>query len=475
MAINMVDGAKLYQQWQDNGQRDLENKRNAERDAYDRELQARQRLVWGEQDQQRADLKSAKSDVQSSLDSPYDGNAVMGDMGLSAPQSDYAKRQGFEPVQYGQPDTQYTPAPMTGYAAEQKKLLNARLKTSTTADQVANVGQANLDLRVGADAARISSHIMQADDSEISKLAKQITGDKRNKYEIDYDPTTKATRVKLGDAQVDLSRAELAQFLAAKHRLKSGDQSALKDIGAIDDKLAAAVKASLDTAAKVADSGNKATDLENKGELIASKIENASMRSALASNKASTPKVLSQSTVAELNAIGQKIDEADPKDRPALISAYNRRYALAATEMGKVIPPKTEQRQEMKVNSDGSVIRGGELFVPDQSKPGAFIKATMPGESAFDLALNNYVAGKKPAATPQTSMQEVASNKPKAAQTQQKADELQPKTQDEFRATQKALSLGLYPAGRGNSAFGNGELLFQDKSGKTVWASQLGN
>jgi len=42
---------------------------------------------------------------------------------------------------------------------------------------------------------------------------------------------------------------------------------------------------------------------------------------------------------------------------------------------------------ELKVNQDGSVQRGGMLFTPDPKKPGAFIAAQFPGESALDKAL----------------------------------------------------------------------------------------
>lgn len=51
---------------------------------------------------------------------------------------------------------------------------------------------------------------------------------------------------------------------------------------------------------------------------------------------------------------------------------------------------------------------------------------------------------------------------------------VEPQGRDEFKLTQKALALGFEPVGRGNSMFGQGELLFKNlKTGETKWASQL--
>jgi len=53
-------------------------------------------------------------------------------------------------------------------------------------------------------------------------------------------------------------------------------------------------------------------------------------------------------------------------------------------------------------------------------------------------------------------------------------DPLQPTSQAEYRVLQTALQQGLTPVGRGNSVFGTGELLFADRQGNKLWASQLG-
>lgn len=48
---------------------------------------------------------------------------------------------------------------------------------------------------------------------------------------------------------------------------------------------------------------------------------------------------------------------------------------------------------ELKVNPDGSVIQGSDLFVPDPKTPGKYVKASGFGPSALDLALKNYKGG----------------------------------------------------------------------------------
>ena len=49
----------------------------------------------------------------------------------------------------------------------------------------------------------------------------------------------------------------------------------------------------------------------------------------------------------------------------------------------------------------------------------------------------------------------------------------EPQNREEFDLAGRARQLGLYPVGRGNSVFGAGELLFEDNTGKRVWASQI--
>ncbi len=48
-----------------------------------------------------------------------------------------------------------------------------------------------------------------------------------------------------------------------------------------------------------------------------------------------------------------------------------------------------------------------------------------------------------------------------------------PRTRDEFQLAAKARAQGLFPVGRGNALFGDGELLFEDNTGRRVWASQV--
>lgn len=57
--------------------------------------------------------------------------------------------------------------------------------------------------------------------------------------------------------------------------------------------------------------------------------------------------------------------------------------------------------------------------------------------------------------------------------TQQSANRLEPQGREEFALAERARSQGLYPVGRGSAVFGPGELIFEDNTGRRVWASQV--
>jgi hypothetical protein len=60
------------------------------------------------------------------------------------------------------------------------------------------------------------------------------------------------------------------------------------------------------------------------------------------------------------------------------------------------------------------------------------------------------------------------------AETAQKSSQTQPEGRDEWVLSQKAAEQGFEPAGRGNSMFGKGEILFVNpKTGEKRWASQI--
>lgn len=146
---------------------------------------------------------------------------------------------------------------------------------------------------------------------------------------------------------------------------------------------------------KMLEVGIKGTEADSKGELRVAQAERAAALGEAAAARRAVPKELKPETVQELNDIAQQIDDADPKDRAALQAKYDRRYALAATEIGKVITPKSAQKTDVpKVNADGTVSLGSELFRVDPAT-NKLVKMDFPGDSDTDRRLAARDAGKK--------------------------------------------------------------------------------
>lgn len=203
--------------------------------------------------------------------------------------------------------------------------------------------------------------------------------------------------------KVNANEVQMRQLAGLQNAMKVNPSKALEGIAKIDADLAAMFATQLKQQLEVSKSNNDATNHAATNAMRA-KAADAAMISANASasraaTDAANHKQLSPETLAELNALSIVVDEAKtPVERAAAVARYNRRYATAATEIGKVMQPRDVPPKEDKVNPDGSVWKDGALYVPDPKKPGKFILAEGLGQSALDKAIAAALRGEQPAA-----------------------------------------------------------------------------
>ena len=221
--------------------------------------------------------------------------------------------------------------------------------------------------------------------------------------------------------KVNASEAQMRQLAGLQNAMKVNPAKALEGIAKIDADLAAMFGTQLTQQLEVTKGQNDATHKAAQ-DASQAKSADASMISARASasraaTDAANNKQLSPQTLAELNALSIAVDEAKtPVERAAAVARYNRRYATAATEIGKVMQPKDVPPKEDKVNPDGSVWKDGVLYVPDPKKPGAFVQAQGLGQSALDKAIAAALSGNSPAGGSPTAA--APAKKPSAAPTE---------------------------------------------------------
>lgn len=205
--------------------------------------------------------------------------------------------------------------------------------------------------------------------------------------------------------------------------------------------------------------GKQATDPLNTGTwLLGVKAKEASIA---ASNRSGLEKdagtAITQKIAAAEKVLGRKLTESElqvalglsSKTREGVSPTAIANYAkdLVGKPTGRMVDGKpvrhTEETayEEAKRIMEGSQAGGGlpvwgAPTTPSAPAPTAPVTAPAPR------------AGLSPAAT-------------------------EPRTRDEFQLSARARAQGLYPVGRGNAVFGDGELLFEDNSGRRVWASQI--
>lgn len=207
-----------------------------------------------------------------------------------------------------------------------------------------------------------------------------------------------------------LSEAQARQVAGFKNAMQINPQKSLQGIAKIDADLAAMFGTQLAQQEVVTRNNNQATHFGNTDQIArdrtAANIEIANLRlqatqartDAARANKTIPPELL-----AEHNALIEKLAETDdPKERKKVISQINASETKIANAIGKPRGmPAERETPEVKINADGSVLKGGVLYVPDPKKVGAYKPAEGLGPTALDKAIAAAQSGAPaPAAAP---------------------------------------------------------------------------
>ena len=217
-----------------------------------------------------------------------------------------------------------------------------------------------------------------------------------------YDPKTKKQLTPArfdieGKKPIELSQGDVQQFAYGAALMNKGlTQEGLKHIETINKDLAAMVQRAEQRAVQAGEVNRKETNDLRDNDRGDKQLEAqmAHWKAMEARAGGAVDRRLPPAMLKELSDLEQRYVQADPKERPAIERQYQMALSRAGAAVGKPmgLPNARPPAPEIKVNSDGSVTRGPDLFVPNPKKPGEFIPAKGLGPSALDRALEAYQA-----------------------------------------------------------------------------------
>lgn len=241
-----------------------QRERQEKQDAIEAEKMARTRKDWEYQDKHNADIDQELVNARSFVGQGY--APVADKLGLNAPDSvaglrDWSRRDALPREDMGPvapaavAQTGLAPQKFTSDQANNLAALNLAGRNPKA---IFDVRQAHTNSILASQANELKDRVLKADDEQLKELVGKWTLDKRQKFEVDYDPKTGLSRVAHGKDAVELNRSDLANFVAARYRQSQGDPTAGAEIDAIDGKLTKMVQDSLTQSKVLADSGNDA-------------------------------------------------------------------------------------------------------------------------------------------------------------------------------------------------------------------------
>ncbi|MBP9906571.1 MAG: hypothetical protein KBF66_13500 [Rhodoferax sp.] len=386
------------------------------------EEMARRRKEWEFQDKQNAAIDTERAAAIAAASRPLaDANSPQGfkaGLGLEVPQSAAAMRRGDERFKYGEADvyTPEAPGAQPQFALDQQaNTISALNMAGRDPRQIADARRADTTNRLAADAARISSYVQTADEAELKDLMGKVTLDKRNKFEVDYNPATGFSRVKHGDVSVDLSRADLGKFVAAQYRMKNGDYSASADIEGIDSKLSKVVTDSLKESVEISKDNNSAIRTQNTDIRLERAQDLSAARFARSGINAGKPKPLTavqQRGNFEIDAAREAVQGMDAADI--------RRRTAKTTDTGRENPDydpglaKAAALATRRKIGDDQTFDNRQIGRDTQAAPATAVSATAaPASASAAPTLDRQELGKRFRSDRQMNAYRLGSETPK--------------------------------------------------------------
>lgn len=390
--MGLRDGIELGLSLSNAYNQDLYQRADAERRqadaAYQEEARQRQRGQWAAVDQ------AGQSAIQRIAQAGINNKIAATDAGFAAPERDprVLRQGGYGSVSTGADGSdQYT----EGQQAEKLsfgpqyeaglEMLREKAKlaqASGDSNALLSVGNELKALQMGAGATAIRNRILSASPDEVAKMAKQISDDKRNGWQMKTDPKTGITTVSNGGPAVPLSQSQLGDLVSARWRLKQGDETAAQDIAKVHESLAGKDKEQLETFRGLAQTNNGAATAANGIQMQGAHLrlaQNADKRAG-AEFDAGAPTRQLNSTLGTLQ-LGLA-NTSDPTERAAIQEKIN------AIQGG--IGAGKEQPAEVKLAS--AMVKAG--MYPDM-RTALEVAITKKGQSADEIHQGFVQAGIK--------------------------------------------------------------------------------
>lgn len=328
-------------------------KRQAVADDRDAQRFSRDQQAWRDQDADRALVEQYKGE---SVDEPADWRGgLRTQQPTQQPMPRGASEEGNagESTAFGamQPAGGLQPPGVAAEVAQQPKTPKSQrvkdaekaLSFARTPAAFQSARKAMYDAKVMDGANAIASHVLWANDSEFATFTTGVS-DGPNDYKIVPGRNGYST-MEIGDKKIQLDRTQVAQFLSAKYRLQHGDPTAMTDIAAVHKDLAGVADKKFAQQDKMVVHSNTAAHYRTQDDLRRQGLTQSAQQHK--ERQRDAPRELSPAMVKRLNELSTQIDEAqDPKVKAGLRETYNREYRLAATELGKVMPPERPDRPE---------------------------------------------------------------------------------------------------------------------------------
>jgi hypothetical protein len=323
-------GQNAYEQGMRQAQQERENK-------WADEQRTRTRQDWADQDLARQGAIKVRGDLQSQLDKDTDapdGGTLLGIQPPQAPQRQYpvAPVQAgtpapVDPTSADQPDQQppqtaLPAAPQQGlkrgdYTNAQIAALRSQLAMAGNDPKaIAQIQSQYSKMKLDQQDAAIKNYIMTADQDHLDTLMGQVSADRRNTFEIKPSTTPGLYDVKEGNTKVPMTRGQLAEWIAANHRLKNGDTTALETMRNIDKDLASRVeetyKRATDSAKQSKDNFAAASlDKFHTAEAEAAKERAAALKARAASDSSKYDWRMDESAKQHLSQLGTAVRDAN--------------------------------------------------------------------------------------------------------------------------------------------------------------------
>lgn len=194
-----------------------------------------------------------------------------------------------------------------------------------------------------------------------------------------------------GRPSVQLSRAEMRQLYVAEGLMDENPMEALKILEAGSDKLRSLAKDLGDFQIRAMTANNQAVHHQAVDERGVESLKNDRARLGMERERLG----IARGQAERANWMPEQYVDKDGNVRVFDVNRRGAQPQFQERTMPEGLKPYNPRPPaEIRVNPDGSVTRGSELFVPDPKRPGAYMPAQGLGPNATEQALQKFLQGR---------------------------------------------------------------------------------